>query len=668
MAEIRGLTIAIGADTSKFNRDIKNVEKEVSQTSKRIDTITSSLKLEWNPDKFAQAQQEARKAIELTEMKASKLKEQLKLMEDSGSKDNQFMSKLRTDIERTELTALQLKKKLDEIQNLKFEHIGKQFETVGNSISNVGQKLAPVSAAALALLGSFTAIASSAVKFGDTIGTTAQQLNISSEALQKWNYIAAQTDVGEAEMVNGINKIQVALGELSTGTTSKASESLAKLGISSSQASKGMGENFELIIQRLSNVADATEQAAIANELFGAKLGSKLIPMLNNGGQGLEALSAEFESLGYLTNEQIDDLDAFEDAIDKLKYQFTLLKNEIGVALLPLMKQLASFVQDSILPALRKLTDWFSSLSNEQQKTIFGILGIVAAMAPALMIIGKVMTGVGGLIKQLGALSKVFSVIAAHPIILVIVALIALIAHLYRTNEEFKQSIDELISTLSNALKPVIDTIVVTFQNLLKTIIPVINTLVQSLAPILTVIIRIITRIIEAITPLINIFLKQFALQFEIIGKVVTILAKVLQTVLVPVFEFLAGFVEKVFDRVINAIQNVINVVIGFVNGVISVLNVVGNLLGFTISKLEELDGTTIETVNRVVDETEEQEAVTPTSALKSSSNALSPSSVTNYDYSNKNIQVSVVVENFAQNVDVDDLVRQLNIKLAEAF
>ena len=37
-----------------------------------------------------------------------------------------------------------------------------------------------------------------------------------------------------------------------------------------------------------------------------------------------------------------------------------------------------------------------------------------------------------------------------------------------------------------------------------------------------------------------------------------------------------------------------------------------------------------------------------------------------NNDYSNKDIKVEVVVQNYAEQVDVDDLVRRINIKLAE--
>jgi phage-related protein len=101
------------------------------------------------------------------------------------------------------------------------------------------------------------------------------------------------------------------------------------------------------------------------------------------------------------------------------------------------------------------LADKFSALSPAQQQTILTILGIVAAVGPLLILIGKVTTGIGAIavgaskliggIKLLGGgIAKLFSLVAANPIILIVAAIAAVVAiviHLWQTNEGFRNAV-----------------------------------------------------------------------------------------------------------------------------------------------------------------------------------------------------------------------------------
>ena len=51
---------------------------------------------------------------------------------------------------------------------------------------------------------------------------------------------------------------------------------------------------------------------------------------------------------------------------------------------------------------------------------------------------------------------------------------------------------------------------------------------------------------------------------------------------------------------------------------------------------------------------------------IKSSDTSSIPQSITNNDYSKKDIKVEVIVQNYAEEVDIDEMVRQINLKLSE--
>ncbi|OAT88271.1 phage tail tape measure protein [Candidatus Arthromitus sp. SFB-turkey] len=87
---------------------------------------------------------------------------------------------------------------------------------------------------------------------------------------------------------------------------------------------------------------------------------------------------------------------------------------------------------------LGNVLDKFSSLSPEAQKVIVSF-GLVAVASPMLI------TGIGGVVKTVGALSNAFSFLAANPIVAVIIIIGALIGAFvvaYKTNEEFREKVN----------------------------------------------------------------------------------------------------------------------------------------------------------------------------------------------------------------------------------
>lgn len=643
----KGLTITVGADTKQFNKEMKKVDGSIRGTNRQVNELQKGLELEFDAGRFAEAQKLAQKAISDTEMKAQALRDQMNHLEASGTDtQSQQFQKLQTELIKTENQAVLLKDKLEQIKDLKIQNIAKQFEDVGKGIFKAGQALTPFSAAAAGALVGLGAMFKNTKDTAATLDDMRQEVNLSAEALQKWQYIAAQQGLDQATLQNSLIKTQQAFSKLVIDGTGPGAEALMALGFSAEEAAKGMDANFEVMIGRLAGVADATQQAYLANELFGDRMGAKIIPMLNGGAEGLKQLTAEFEALGFMTNDQITAMADFDDELLRIKTALGAIKDQVSVALIPVMKTLATFISTQVVPAIRQMAEWFQGLTGGQQAALLGTLAFVAALAPALITIGKLTTGIGGVVKAVGRLNTALSFLAAHPIIAIIGVIAALIGILYTTNEEFRESINALVGTLGEALMPLLGIVGDLFNVLLQAL----NPLIQTIGALLVPVIQILSVLLAPIIKQIKILGQVFKWLADIIGKVLT---KTIDTVLNPFLGFLEGFVNGAIDMV---------------NFLIDSINSLGKYLGFTIDKLDHVS-LAIDT-SPVVEQNKGKEAEIPSvsdtvkETYGSGSSPYAP--VTNNDYSNKNITIEVVVQNYAEEVDVDNLVEQINIKLAE--
>jgi hypothetical protein len=155
-------------------------------------------------------------------------------------------------------------------------------------------------------------------------------------------------------------------------------------------------------------------------------------------------------------------------------------------------------------------------------------------------------------------------------------------------------------------------------------------------------------------------------------------MASVILSVLIPVITKLGQIYAAVFNAIPVAIEGIIkfiektvNSVIDFVNKIIRQINKLSGILGYTIGELErvsiEADFGRIDTP-KVNTDTSDINIPSASEAITSTPIPSTPSYVTTNDYSNKDITINVTVENYAEQVDVDDMVRQINMKLAEAL
>jgi predicted nucleic acid-binding Zn-ribbon protein len=494
----------IGRSLEEINIKTKELDKNVRSLTNQNKLLDKSLKYDTNPlatlQKRASNTQQSITAltdkIELLKQKQEEYNKQLA----SGQITQGTYDKLSTDITKAELQLEQLNAELKETNKTIALLPAERFKKLGGEIEGVGNKLKGVSVTAAALVASLTAIGLSAVSTADDLATISTNLGITAEELQYLNYVAMQTDVSNERMQKSFVKVRDALGTQLLGETNSATKALDKLGISASNFDNSL-DGFYAVSDALGKVKDSTVQATLVNDIFGEKIGTEMISFLNAGSNALKGYENELTAIGVLSNDAVAELADFDNEMNRIKQSFSQAKNELGLAFLPVMEQIANFLETKFIPFINNLVEKFSNLSDGTKTLIVGLLGFLTILAPLLIIIGKVTSGIGGIIGLLPKLSGLLTGLSAHPIIAIIGLIAILLTTLYAKNEKFRESVNKLFSVLSKALEPVLSLIADLFTDIMD----LLNPLIDAIAGPLSVAFEFLAYILEPVAELIGI-------------------------------------------------------------------------------------------------------------------------------------------------------------------
>lgn len=402
--KIKGLTVKIGADTTDFLRELKKVDKEINATQKTATELEKSLQLEFNANRFTQAQQQVQRALNETNEKAKAIKEQLAYLERTGGIDTDGYQKLQLELAKTETQALKLNEQLKQIDKLKFDNATKGIKDLSDNLGNAAKKTAILSATAAGAIAGIYKLGTSTASAGAELQDYSDRLGVSAEEIQRWNYIAMQSGLETEQLTKSMSKARDAIGTALTGGSNTATTALQTLLGDLNQLPKDTSQGFEVIINALANVEDSTLQAYYANEIFGEKLATDLIPLINQGAGTIAKFNNEFEQIGYLSNEQVQSLADFDDQMNIVNGKLALAKNELGIALLPLVEKFTEIITDVVVPAIKNLADWFNNLSEPMQNIITGGLMLIGVLSPMFLIMSKIVGVIPSLIKMFNAL------------------------------------------------------------------------------------------------------------------------------------------------------------------------------------------------------------------------------------------------------------------------
>lgn len=244
----------------------------------------------------------------------------------------------------------------------------KKFQ--GNTLAVAGALTAIVGAATAVSVSLFK-IAESAAKNGEEMLAFSQKIGLSVEATSRLKYAAEQSETS-------IETMRVGLRFLAKNAA-EAGDELAAVGI------KGQNTR-ELLLSAadaFSKMSDGPAKAALAIKVFG-RAGTELLPLLNQGASGIEALEQKADALRITMSSAAAVMgDEFNDSVATVKAQIDGLKTRIASALLPTMTDYVGKLSEVIA----KTSEWAEAnqpLITANFKVAASITAIGAPLAAAV--------------------------------------------------------------------------------------------------------------------------------------------------------------------------------------------------------------------------------------------------------------------------------------------
>lgn len=168
-------------------------------------------------------------------------------------------------------------------------------------------------------VGVGVAVIQSAVEYGKALDDLSKQLNITVEDLQAYQKIARDSGVETTTLSSAFGQFASNLGRAQQGQEEYA-KSFAALGINIKDF-KTAGEALPTVIDRISQLKDPLQRAALETRLFGEE-GRKLDPLLSGGAAAVSKLSASLQETGKaLSASEIQELDQTARKLAEVKNQ-----------------------------------------------------------------------------------------------------------------------------------------------------------------------------------------------------------------------------------------------------------------------------------------------------------------------------------------------------------
>lgn len=484
-----------------------------------------------------------------------------------------------------------------------------------NLASATGTELATTSDILTDAISAFGDTAADAARYADVMTAASTNANVNVELLgESYKYVGSlagtmgyeidQVTTALAAMGNqGIKGSQAgtslknAISNLAAPTDAMQ-KAMDQLGISIVN-NDGTMKSFEDVIHTLQDsFAGLTQdqQAAYAKTLFGKNAMAGMLAVINTSTDDYNKLADAISNSGGAAE------DAANTQLDNLQGQLTLLKSAVeGIAIsfgnkmLPYLKKAAEFAQG--------LADKINGLSEEQMDLIIKIAAVVAAIGPALMIFGKVVSVVGKGIQIFNTIRRAVSLaggaigLITSPVgivIIAIVALIAVIVLLIKNWDKVKAAaanvwnyIKSVFANMGSAatglgekfagIKEKVGVFVDAVKNLWTVIQPVVSAIGSLVATVFQGVIgAAVGAAIGYFTNIANTVMDVVSGIMDVFTGIITFLTGVFTGNWQQAWEGIVSIFSGIFDTIVALAKAPINGVISIINGAISGINNLG--------------------------------------------------------------------------------------------
>lgn len=257
------------------------------------------------------------------------------------------------------------------LRNLKelqkgFEGVGDKAIIAGAGAGNFGQELrslVPIAAgvgigvAAIAAAATATGLAlfnltKGVAAVGDELAKTSRSQGIAIETLSELQFAADRSGIPLEGLVVGFRNLNIAIADAIAGKTGEAPDILRQTGVELQNLDLSARDSSEVLMDLADTFAtmkDGAEKTALAAQIFGRRSGPDMIPLLNEGRRGIEALQERLHFLGGVYDKDLGEAsERFVDAQTDVRTALQGVRNSIARELLPAFSDVVEDTADWI--------------------------------------------------------------------------------------------------------------------------------------------------------------------------------------------------------------------------------------------------------------------------------------------------------------------------------
>lgn len=232
-----------------------------------------------------------------------------------------------------------------------------------------------------------------AIEYTAYLDDTSKQIGLTTDALQELEHAAALSGVSQDELRGGLMKLTANMRAAKEGGEAQA-EAFQKLGVKVTDTNgelRSSDDVLQALAEKFAGMEDGSKKTATAMEVFG-RSGAKLIPLLNEGSEGIEKLRNEAHDLGLVFDDVAVGAGAeLDDNLDRLKRSTLGLWRTAIAPLLPvvnnIVKRFLAWRLENAAMIRQQIQRYIGLVIN----AVKGLVGMVQALYRIVVPVAKAM-------------------------------------------------------------------------------------------------------------------------------------------------------------------------------------------------------------------------------------------------------------------------------------
>jgi phage-related protein len=348
---------------AEFRAAIRDVNTSLKTLSTEMGTVTSAFGKNQQSEAALTAKNEVlNREIDKQKEKLDKLKQGLSASSEKYGENDEKTQKWQQAVNKAQETLNKQNNELDEnkksLETLKSgvkdtadaeEDASKKTSTFGDMLKAnlageaIKNGIQQIANAVKGLASSLKNAVVDGTAYADNIMTMSTVTGLSTDALQKYQYMSELTDTSLETITGSLTKLTKNM-QSAKGGTGSAATAFKDLGISITNSDGSLRSNQDVFadtLGALGKMKNETQRNAYAMSIFG-KSAQDLNPMIAAGSDGVKKFAKEAEDMGYvLDTKTLASLGKADDAFRRFDNMTTVVKNQIAVALAPVVTDIS---------------------------------------------------------------------------------------------------------------------------------------------------------------------------------------------------------------------------------------------------------------------------------------------------------------------------------------